>query len=220
MDIPWLRSTHAQHHAALVTLPRIDLQLNCLCVLQSSSDAANTRPCVTLAATVLINEHQDLTASHHVGSPRSRTWAPRVESCPPNKANKVPDPFAVTIGMPCCRDGRNRFQKDCTLHKRSCCSAEPCDTVLQATDSDCTPLNSMVLYLLISCDFLLSAMLCLNLYHALLCFDSALTSVHSLLAVCSLHVLMRALSNLFYCLAQRTCSSEVRLIVTATYSQS
>ena len=189
MDTPWLRSTHAQHHAVLVTSPRIDLQLNCLCVLQSSSDAANTRPCVTLAAAVLINEHQDLTASHHVGSPRSRTWAPRVESCPPNKANKAPDPFAVTICMPCSRDGRIRFQKDCTLHKKTCCSAEPCDTVLQATDSDCIPLNSMVLYLLISYNSLLSAMLCLSWYHALLCFDRALTSVHRLLAVYSLHVL-------------------------------
>ena len=154
MDIPWLRSTHAQHHAALVTVPRIDLQLNCLCVLQSSSDAANTRPCVTLAATVLINEHQDLTASHHVGSPRSRTWAPRVESCPPNKANKVPDPFATTICMPCCRMAGTDFRKiaPCTKDRAAAQSlVTPCCKQRTATVFHSIAWSCISLFLAISC---------------------------------------------------------------------
>ena len=87
--------------------------------------------------------------------------------------------------------------------------------MLQAKDSDCIPINSMVSYNLISCNYLLSALLCLNLYHALLCFDRALTSVHSLLAVCSLRAL-EALGKSFHCLAQTTCRIEVRSIGTAT----
>ena len=65
------------------------------------------------------------------------------------------------------------FRKIAPCTRNPCCGAEPCDTVLQAMDSDCIPLNSMVPCLRVSCDILSSAMHCIGCYHALLCFDRA-----------------------------------------------